>query len=52
MYLPPAFVASLPETWIRLTSISIVKGNQVDQAVLIDLTGASVWGKAGGLEVQ
>ena len=35
----------------RLTLNSIVGGGYVDKAILIDLSGQSVWGKSAGIEV-
>lgn len=38
--------------WKSLTKNSIVGSGLVDQAILIDQTGQSVWGKASDVEVH
>ncbi|KAL2005146.1 hypothetical protein VTN00DRAFT_2996 [Thermoascus crustaceus] len=39
-------------SWDGYINDNIIKTGQVDQAVLIDLTGASVWGKSAGIEIS
>lgn len=52
LYQPKVCPPCTPTLTLFLTSISIVKGGLVDKAILIDMTGQSVWGKSAGIEVK